>query len=79
MSRALQFLILTTAGWRNRQQEDAIEYLKEENRVLREILSQKRIRFSDAQRRRLAMRGKKLGRKVLAGLAGIATPDTILR
>jgi len=79
MSQALQFLILTTAGWLNRQQEDAIEYLREEIRVLREILGRKRIRFSDAQRRRLAMRGKKLGRKVLVGLAGIATPDTILR
>ncbi len=79
MSQALQFLILTTAGWLNRQQEDAIDYLREENRVLREQLGGKRIRFTDSQRRRLALRGKKLGRKVLAGLAGIATPDTILR
>ncbi|MFT5411017.1 MAG: putative transposase, partial [Verrucomicrobiales bacterium] len=39
----------------------------------------KRIRFTDAQRKRLARRGKKLGRKVLRRLAGIATPDTILR
>jgi len=31
------------------------------------------------QWRRLAVRGKAPGRKVLAGLAGIATPDTILR
>jgi hypothetical protein len=35
MSQALQFLILTAAGWLNRQQEDASEYLREENRVLR--------------------------------------------
>jgi putative transposase len=79
MSQALQFLILTTAGWLNRQQGDAIDYLREENRVLREQLAGKRIRFTDAQRKRLAMHGKKLGRKVLLGLAGIATPDTILR
>jgi len=26
MSQALQFLILTTAGWLNRRQEDAIDY-----------------------------------------------------
>lgn len=38
MSQALQFLILTAAGWLNRQQEDAIEYLREENQVLREQL-----------------------------------------
>jgi len=31
-----QFLALTFAGWVNRSQQDAIEYLKEENRVLRE-------------------------------------------
>lgn len=35
MSQALQFLILAMAGWLNRQQEDAIEYLREENRVTR--------------------------------------------
>ena len=79
MSQALQFLILTTAGWLNRQQEDSINDLREENRVLREQLGGKRIRFTDSQRRRLAMRGKRLGRKVLMGLTGIATPDTILR
>ena len=42
------------AGWINRQQLDVIEYLKEENRVLREHLKGKRIRFTDEQRRRLA-------------------------
>ena len=62
MSNALQFLILTAAGWLNREQEDIIEYLREENRVLQEHLDNKRIRFTDAQRRRLAVRGRKLGR-----------------
>jgi hypothetical protein len=28
MSQALQFLILATAGWLNRQQEDAVDYLR---------------------------------------------------
>ena len=79
MSNALQFVVLASAGWINRQQVDAIEYLREENRILREQLGGKRLCFTDAQRRRLAMRGKRLGRKVLAGFAGIATPDTILR
>ena len=77
MSKSLQFVVLAVAGWLNRQQGDAIDYLREENRVVREQLGGKRLRLTDAQRRRLAMRGKGLGRKVLAGLAGIATPDTL--
>ncbi len=38
------------AGWVNRSQQDAIEYLKEENRVLREQLGARRLRFTDDQR-----------------------------
>jgi putative transposase len=79
MPQALQFLILTTAGYLNQKQEDVIEYLKEENRDLREHLGNRRVRFTDAQRRRLAERGKKIGRHALAQVAGIVTPDTILR
>jgi hypothetical protein len=30
----LQFLLLALAGWINRHQQDVIEYLKEENRVV---------------------------------------------
>lgn len=79
MPHVLRFLVLTTAGWLNRKQEDVIDYLREENRVLREQLGNQRVRFTDAQRRRLAERGKKIGRKALKTVAGIATPDTILR
>ena len=32
------FLLLTLAGWTNRHQQHAIDYLMEENRVLREHL-----------------------------------------
>ncbi len=76
---APQFLVLTVAGWVNRHQEDLIDYLREENRVLREHLGRRPLRLTDAQRRRLAVRGKKLGRRVLRQVAGIVTPDTILR
>jgi hypothetical protein len=31
----LQFLILTVAGWINHSQQDVIEYLREENQILR--------------------------------------------
>jgi transposase InsO family protein len=79
MSHSLQFLVFTMAGWLSRQQQDLIDYLREENRVLREQLGRERLRLTDEQRRRLAVRGKLLGRKALAEVAGIVTPDTILR
>ncbi len=79
MPHALQFLVLTMAGWLNRHQEDLIDYLREENRVLREQLGSRPLRLTDAQRRRLAARGQRLGRRALAQVATIVTPDTILR
>ena len=79
MPPALQFLVLTFAAWVNRHQDDLIAYLREENRVLREHLGPRPLRLTDAQRRRLAVRGQKLGRRVLMQVAGIVTPDTILR
>src|ERR1044072_2664663 len=51
------------------QQRDAIEYLREENRVLREQPGGRRLRLNDEQRRRLAIRGKtiaRLHRKLIA-------------
>ena len=74
-----QFLVLTFAGWVNRHQDDLIDYLREENRVLREQLGSSPLRLTDSQRRRLAVRGERLGRRALAQVAGIVTPDTILR
>jgi hypothetical protein len=73
----LRCLIL--AGWINRHQQDVIEYLKTENRVLGEKLGTKRILLNEGRRRRLAVKGKTLGRKLLQGLGTIVTPDTILR
>jgi len=55
MPHALQFLVFTLAGWLNRHQEDLIDYLREENRVLREQLGGRPLRLTDAQRRRLAV------------------------
>jgi len=46
----------------NQQQQSAIDYLREENRVLREQLGQRRLRLTDDQRRRLAAKAKLLGR-----------------
>ena len=63
----LQFLILTMAGWVNRNQQDVIDYLREENRILREHVGDRRPRFRDSQRRRLVVRARKLRRKTLTG------------
>lgn len=47
--------------------------------MLREKLCTKRIVLDDDQRRRLAVKGKILGRKLLETIGSIFTPDTILR
>ena len=74
-----QFFVIAFAGWVNRFQQDAIEYLKEENRVLREQLGGRRLRFTAAQRRRLAAKARTLGRDGLKEIADLVTPDTLLR
>ena len=74
-----QLLLLILAGWINHRQQEVIEYLRAENRVLREKLGKKRILLNDDQRRRLAVKGKILGREMLKQVATIVTPDTILR
>lgn len=75
----LQIWVLAVASWLSRGQQNAIEYLLEENRVLRQQLRGRRLRLTDAQRRRLAVRAKVLGRSALDGIACIVTPDTLLR
>ena len=56
-----------------------IEYLREENWVLREQLGERRLRLTDDRRRRLAAKAKGLGRKLLREFATIVTPETLLR
>lgn len=63
----------------NQEQQQIIDYLREENRVLRAQVGSRRLRFDDDQRRRLAVRAKVLGRRVLAEVATIVTPETLLR
>jgi len=73
-----QFVVIVLAGWMNQRQQNVIEYLREENRVLREQLGNRRLRFNDDQRRRLAVRAKGLGRKLLMEIATLVTPATLL-
>src|SRR5215475_8481018 len=47
-------------------------------RVLREPIGCRCPRFNDDQRRPLAAKAKKLGRKILAQVATIVTPQTLL-
>ena len=47
-----RFLLIAVSGWMNHRQLQVIEYLREENRVLREQLGARRVRLNDNQRRR---------------------------
>jgi putative transposase len=70
----LQFLAAWIGVWLGRVLQAQVDYLKAENLLLREKLGTKRVRLTDAERRRLAMLGKALGRKGLAAIATIASP-----
>ena len=54
-----------------------VEYLQAEVRVLKELVG-KKPRFDDGQRRRLAIKGKRLGRQALDRFAGLVAPNTLL-
>ena len=74
-----QLLLIVLASWVNRQQQEMIEYLQTENRVLIEKFGNRRILLSDDQRRRLAVKGQILGRKRLEEVGTLFTPDTMMR
>ena len=42
-----RLLVISVAGWLGQQQRDAIDYLRAENRVLREQLGDRRLRLND--------------------------------
>jgi hypothetical protein len=75
----LQLILAALVGWLERGQHDVIEYLREENRVLKAQLHGRRLRLTDDERRRLAVLGTQLRRRLLMQMATIVTPDTILR
>ena len=68
------------AGWMNRKQQQVIEYLLEENRVLKGQLdaSGKKLRLTNAQRRSLAKKGRRLGWWQLQQYANLVRPETLL-
>lgn len=75
--RPWTFFAVVIAGWMNRRQQEVIEYLREENRILREKLGRKRILLSVGQKRRLAIKGKAIGRNLLRQFGTLFSPDTI--
>src|SRR6266851_2439775 len=75
----LRFMLMAFAGCWTGQQQEAMAYLIEENRILRGQLRGRRLPLTDDERRRLAVRGHRLGRRGLDQVATIVTPDTILR
>jgi putative transposase len=72
-------LLVILASWINRQQQQRIQYLQTEVEVLKEYIGKNRILLTDDQRRRLAVKGKTLGRKALDEIGSLLSPDTILR
>jgi hypothetical protein len=75
----LRLILAVVLGWAQSQQQEALEYLRAENRILKAQLRGRRLRLTDPERRRLAVLGQRLGRRLLTQVATIVTPDTILR
>ena len=74
----MKLMVVALAGWINQQQEDVIDYLREEVRILKELNGKKRLRFTDEQRRRLARKAKRIGFSRLKEIVGLVTPQTLL-
>ena len=72
-------VLCVLTGWLDRRERDAVAYLIEENLLLRRQLGTARVRLTDDDRRRLAARAYRVGRRALREIATIATPDTLLR
>jgi transposase InsO family protein len=75
----LSLLLMVVSGWVHRHQLTLIDFLQAENRLLKEKLGGKRLRFTDAERALLARKAKVVGRKSLLELDTIVSPDTLLR
>ena len=79
MPPLLTFLLMIVSAWVHRRQLVVIEFLQAENRLLKERLRGKRIRFTDAERALLARKAKAVGRKALLELDTLVSPDTLMR
>ncbi len=75
---AFKLILVSLAGWMNREQQHVIEYLQEEIRVLKEQQGEGRPKFTDEQRR-LARKAKRIGFGRLSDIANLVTPQTLLK
>ncbi|MEN9022344.1 MAG: hypothetical protein ABF370_17755, partial [Verrucomicrobiales bacterium] len=81
MMDVFKLLLVSLAGWMNRQQQEVIDYLQEEVRVLKEMAEKhggRRLRFTDDQRARLARKAKGIRFGRLKEIADLVTPQTLL-
>jgi hypothetical protein len=74
---AAHAIVTALSGWMHREQEAIVAYQQEEIRALREMLGGKRLRFTDAQRRRLALKARPLSHAQLRDLGSLVTTDTL--
>jgi putative transposase len=75
---AFKLILVSLAGWMNRQQQHVIGYLQEEIRVLKEQQGDGRPNFTDDQRRRLARKAKLIRFGRLKEIVNLVTPQTLL-
>ena len=75
---AFKLILVSLAGWMNRQQQHVIEYLQEEINVLKEQQGDERLKFTDEQRRRLAGKAMLIRYGRLKEIVGLVTPQTLL-
>ncbi|MFT4547456.1 MAG: putative transposase [Verrucomicrobiales bacterium] len=75
---AFKLILVSLAGWMNRQQQHVIEYLQDEIRILKEQQGSRRPKFTDEQRRRLACKAKLIRFGRLKEIVNLVTPQTLL-
>ena len=79
MPPLLSFLLMVVSGWVHRHQLRVIEFLQAENRLLKDKLKGRQLRFTDTERALLARKAKAVGRKALLELDTVVSPDTLLQ
>ncbi len=72
-----RLMLVSLAGWINQQQENVIDYLQEEIRILQEQQGNRRSRFTEGQRSRLARKAKRIRYGRLKEVANLVTPRSV--
>ena len=81
----MKLMVVALAGWINQQQEDVIDYLREEVRILKDLQGKRRLRFtddprpSDAVHEGVPLNSGEWGSEVSASSGAVAQPEGHLR